>query len=222
MTDLAFGATWLAILACGLAACIALHALGLASTYVRDLLHVGAGVWVLGWPGWHGAAIPIAIAATAFVATLVVPLAASRLRIAARLVHSVTGGDERWTGLVHYTLAFAVFTGFGLLVDPFPAAAGLLALSLGDGLGGAAGRAFGRHYFHAPQGKRKSFEGSFVVGFAACAGVVIAAAVVHRDVDGQLVIALGGVAAFAEALSPRGTDNLLVPAFVWAAATLAT
>jgi dolichol kinase len=189
---------------------------------VRDVLHVGAGVWVLGWPGWHGAAIPIAIAAAAFGATLVVPLVAPRIRIAAHLVHSVTGGDERWAGLVHYALAFAVFTVFGLLVDPFPAAAGLLALSLGDGLGGATGRAFGRHYFHAPQGKRKSFEGSFVVGFAACVGIVIAAAVFHRDVDGQLVVALGGVAAFAEALSPRGTDNLLVPAFVWAAATLAT
>ena len=41
MTDLALGGLWLGVLGAGIAACLVAHALGLAATYVRDLLHVG-------------------------------------------------------------------------------------------------------------------------------------------------------------------------------------
>ncbi|MCA9675313.1 MAG: hypothetical protein KC464_09785, partial [Myxococcales bacterium] len=160
MTDLVLTLGWLGGLACGLGGAIVLHRLGLASTYVRDLLHVGAGVWILGWAWWTTPAWPIAITAVVTAGTALVPTAASRWHLAARLHRSVTGGDERWSGLVLYTLAYAALTPVGLCDRPLPAAAGLLALSLGDGVGGAVGRRFGRHHYRAPGGKVKSLEGS--------------------------------------------------------------
>ena len=221
MSDLGATALWLVVLGGGLAACVALRALGVAATYVRDLLHVGTGVWVLGWPGWHTAAPPIAITALAAIAVALVPLIAHRSRLAARVHDAVTGGDERWTGLVHYTLAYALLTAIGLLAAPFPAAAGLLALSLGDGLGGAVGRALGCRFYRT-WGKRKSLEGSAAVAGFASVGIAIAGAVFAVPLGPNPIVALGLLAALVEALAPRGTDNLLVPAAVAAAAALAT
>jgi phytol kinase len=222
MSDAALGAGWFGVFAAGLAACVAVRALGVPSTYVRDMLHVGAGVWILGWPWWDGATVPIAIVAGAALATAAVPILAPRLDFAERIRTAVTNGDERWAGLVHYTLAYAALTAIGLTGDPFPAAAGLLALSLGDGLGGLAGRALGRHHFRAPGAKRKSLEGTLVVALGACAGTLVAAHLFDRGAPPLLVVGLAAVAATAEALSPRGTDNLFVPLAVWLAATVAT
>jgi len=222
MTDLELGGIWLAVLAASLAGCVIVHGLGLASTYVRDALHVGAGIWIVSWPYWHGAAVPIAIVAIVAFATAALPVVAPHWTLAARLVRSVTNGDEHWTGLVHYTVAYAALTTLGLAIDPFPAAVALLALSLGDGLGGLAGRTFGRHYYRAPGGKRKTLEGSLVVAFGAAAGVWLAAHLLSTGISLPVVVALGALAALTEALSPRGTDNLLVPVVVWTAATAVT
>jgi dolichol kinase len=220
--DLAFAGMWLGVLAAALAGCIVLHGLGLASTYVRDLLHVGAGVWILGWPHWHRGALPIAIVALVALATTVLPIIAGKSRIAARVVHSVTNGDEHWTGLVHYTVMYALLTTIAQVSDPLPAAAALLALSLGDGIGGAVGRTLGRHHYQLPDAKQKSLEGSFAVFVAASAGVAIAAHVLGRDVGILAVLGLGAIASLSEAFAPRGTDNLLIPIAVWTAATLVT
>ncbi|MBZ0233025.1 MAG: hypothetical protein K8M05_11905, partial [Deltaproteobacteria bacterium] len=173
MSDLVWAAIWFGVVGAGLATCVGLKALGLATTYVRDLLHVGAGVWIAGWPAWDQPTIPIVIACIAVITVGLVPAAAERLPIAARLRDSVSGGDERWDGLVHYSASYAVLTAIGLTLAPFPAAAGLLALSLGDGIGGAVGRRFGRLRYRA-MGKTKSLEGSLAVGAAAAAGIALA------------------------------------------------
>jgi dolichol kinase len=222
MTDLALGGLWLGVLGGGIAACVLASMLGLASTYVRDALHIGAGVWVLGWPYWHGGAIPIAIVCTVAVATFAMPFVAPHNRLAARIVRSVTSGDEHWTGLTHYTAMYATCTALALVGDPFPAGAALLALSLGDGIGGAVGRNFGRHRYQLPGAKMKSFEGSAVVLIAAAVGVAIAAPLFGREVGTLTMLALGAVAALTEAVAPRGTDNLLIPIAVWTTATLVT
>ena len=222
MTDLALGGLWLGVLGAGIAGCVILHALGLASTYVRDILHIGAGVWIFGWPLWHGGTIPLAIVTLVAIATIVLPLVARHNRIAAKVVHSVTNGDEHWTGLVHYTAMYASFTALAIIGDPFPAAAGLLALSLGDGIGGAVGRSFGRHRYQLPGAKQKSLEGSVAVALAATAGAAIAAHLFGREVSVLALLALGTVASVTEAVAPRSTDNLLIPLAVWTTATLVT
>ncbi len=221
MSDLAWAAVWFGVTGAGLATCVGLKALGLATTYVRDLLHVGAGIWIAGWLAWDHPTIPIVIACIAVVVVGLVPTIAERVPIAARLRDAVSGGDERWDGLVHYTASYAVLTAIGLTIAPFAAAAGLLALSLGDGIGGAVGRRFGRLRYRT-MGKTKSLEGSLAVAVAASAGVALAAGAFDHAIAVPAVLALGALAAVAEGLAPRGTDNLLVPAAVATAAGLLT
>jgi len=123
VSDLELTALWMAILAGGLGACVALRALGLATTYVRDLLHVGAGVWILGWTSWNHALAPAAITAAAMLAVIAVPVVAPHLGPAARLRDAVSDGDELWDGLIVYVAAYAALTGLGLTGARFPAAA---------------------------------------------------------------------------------------------------
>jgi dolichol kinase len=222
MSDVMIATTWLAILTAGIGAALVLRAFGVASTYIRDFLHVGAGIWVLGWPWWHGPAIPIAIVTVAACGIVAVPTLAKRVRVAERFRRSVTNRDERWGGLVLYTIAYAIFTTIGLVIDPFAAAAALLALSFGDGIGGAVGRALGEHHYRAPGGKQKSLEGSCVVAIAATCGALLAAWLFGVALPFSTAVVLGIVAAIVEAASPRGTDNLLIPATVFVAARLLT
>jgi dolichol kinase len=222
MTDLTLGAIWLGVLVAGIGGCVVLHAFGVASTYIRDVLHIGAGVWIAGWPLWHGDVVPIAIVTMAAVITAALPAIARHDELARKIVTSVTNGEEHWTGLVHYTAVYAVFTAIGEVGEPFPAAAALLSLSLGDGIGGAIGRAFGRHRYRAPGAKMKSLEGSVAVFLAATAGAFLAMHLCHRDIAVLPLLGLGLVASVAEALAPRGTDNLLIPIAVWTAATVMT
>lgn len=218
MTDVHVTLLSIAVLGAGIGGCVLLHHLGLATTYVRDLLHVGTGVWVLGWPLFTGRVAPIVIAAVAAAATASVPWLARRSRIAQRVHDAFAGGDELWRGLSLYTLAYALFTAAAFLNSPFPAAAGLLALSLGDGIGGFVGRRWGRRHFRAPGGKQKSLEGSIAVALAATVGIAAAGLRFGVEVPLLQAAALGSSAAVAEALSPRGSDNLIVPAVVWALA----
>lgn len=222
MTDLTLAGLWLGVLGAGIAGCVIAHGLGLASTYVRDVLHIGAAVWILGWPLWHGGTIPLVIVATVALGTAVLPFVAHHNRIAAKIVRSVTNGDEHWAGLVHYTAMYATFTALAIVGDPFPAAAALLALSLGDGIGGAVGRNFGRHRYQLPGAKQKSLEGSVTVALAATTGAAIAAHLFGREVSVLALLALGSVASVTEAIAPRSTDNLLIPITVWITATLVT
>ncbi len=221
MTDAGLAAVWLAILLAGLLAVAGLSRLGLSRTHVRDVLHVGAGVWPLGWPFWHMRAAPLAIVWGAVLALAVVPALAGRLVFFARLRDGVSSKEEKWSGLVLYTLAVAVLTTVGLFQAPFPAAAALLALALGDGVGGAVGVAAGKHHFRAPGGKTKSLEGSAGVALFSALGVALAARWFSVPAPWGLVALAGVVAAVAEALSPRGTDNLVLPASVFALLALA-
>ena len=52
MSDAAQALLWTFILIFGVLFCLALSKAGVAATYVRDLLHVGAGSWVFGLPYW--------------------------------------------------------------------------------------------------------------------------------------------------------------------------
>jgi phytol kinase len=221
MSDPGWTALWLAVLAGGIGGCVLAHRLGLASTYARDLLHVGTGIWVLGWPLWNGRIAPLALVTSAALATAAVPLIARRSRAADKLKQTFASGDERWSGVVLYTSAYALFSAIGLLGSAFPAGAALLSLSLGDGIGGAVGRRFGRHRYQALGAKAKSWEGSATVAVASVAAVALAGWRFDASLNLPVITGLGLAAALAEALSPRGTDNLIVPAVVWALAEIA-
>lgn len=218
MTDGALVAVWLGILAGGLVACVALARAGVPMTSVRDLLHVGAGIWPLGWPWWSSAAAPCAVAAAGAAGVLLVPLLAPWLRAAAKVRDAISGGDERFEGVALYALSSAAFTAAGFGLARGPAAAALLALALGDGLGGAIGHRFGRHRFRAPGAKSKSLEGTAAVALFAALGAWLGLwAMGGGPMPPLWVLAACGLAAAAvEAVSPRATDNLTLPAAVFA------
>jgi dolichol kinase len=164
----------------------------------------------------------VALTLAVFAGTAAVPWIRTRVRAAAHLHRAVTSGDEHWDGLVIYTGAYALLTAVGLTGDPLPAAAALLALSLGDGVGGAVGRRFGRIHYRAPGGKRKSVEGSLTVALGAAAAALAAARVLGTPLDLTRAVAAGVGAAAAEAAAPRGTDNALVPGAAWLCLSLMT
>jgi len=215
MSDGAQALLWTFILIFGVLFCVALSKAGVAATYVRDLLHVGAGSWVFGLPYWHSATVPVAISVVATVALFLVPWLAPSVSFLRRIEQSVSSADERWTGLVLYALSFAAMTFFAFRSPPFPAAAALLALALGDGIGGAVGLRFGRHFFTVPGGKRKSFEGAAAVAIAAGFGAWLASTYFAAGASAAVLIGIGAVASIAEAAAPRASDNLLVPAAVF-------
>jgi dolichol kinase len=194
------------VLGAGLGGAIALARCGVPRTYVRDLVHVGTGVWVLGWPLWRSPVAPIAITAAAAAVALVGPRP---------LRQAISDDEEKWSGVAVYVVAYAIFTAVGFTDAAFPAAGALLALSLGDGIGGLVGRRFGKHHFRAPGGKKKSLEGSLAVCVMATIGVAIAARLFGAGASAAGILVAGVVAAIVEGAAPRGTDNALVPAGVW-------
>ncbi len=203
---------WSAVFAGGLGACLWLARWGLPRTYVRDLLHVGAGAWPLGWKAWNSPWPPVVVALTGFVLLLSVPALARRSAAARRLEGAVSGEGEAWSGLVLYGLSAATFTAVGLLGRaPVPAAAALLSLALGDGLGGLVGRVWGQHRFRVPWAKTKSAEGTLVVAGFAAVGAAMAGLLFGVPLSVTRLIGAGAAAALAEALAPRATDNVLVP-----------
>lgn len=222
MTDPVLAVCWMAVLVGSLVAVALARTRGLPATSARDALHVGAGVWVVSWPAWDGLAAPLAVVAVAVAVIGSMPMAATRVPGVNRILQSVVEGDERFLGLVLYTVSFAVMTGLGLAHRPFPAAAALLALALGDGLGGLVGRRFGRRSYSTRLGKRKTLLGSVAVAVFAAAGVLASAALFGVALGAWPVLLLSLVAAGTEGLAPRGSDNLAVPAAVWAAAELIT
>jgi dolichol kinase len=206
VSDALVAAGFAGVLGLGLGGAVLLAKRGLARTYVRDLVHVGTGVWVFGWPLWRSPIGPIAITAGA----AVMALAGPRF-----LRDALTSRDERWRGVAIYVVMYAALTAVAFFDLAFPAAAALLALSLGDGIGGAVGKRYGARFFRVPGGKRKSLEGSLTVAVMAAVGVALASSWFGASASVATILLAGVIAAIAEAAAPRGTDNALVPASVW-------
>ncbi|HVE84901.1 MAG TPA: hypothetical protein VND93_18750 [Myxococcales bacterium] len=208
---------WMGALAAGVGLCVGLRRAGVPMTHARDVLHVGAGLWPLGWSAWQGGAAPCAIAAAGALALVAVPALANRWSVARAVRDAISGGDERFDGVALYAVSAALFTAVAMAWRAAaPAAAGaLLALALGDGIGGAVGRRFGRHRMKVPFGKPKSWEGAAAVTAFAAAGAWLALRWYGAHPGATAVLGAGVVGGAAEALSPRATDNLFVPAAVF-------
>src|SRR3954466_4540825 len=119
MTDGWLAIAWAGVLVAGVAACVGLRRgggalthrrAGMPMTYVRDVWHVGAGLWPLGWSSWTGSAAPCAIAASGALALVAVPVLAGRSSVARAVRDAISGGDERFGGVALYAVSAAVFT----------------------------------------------------------------------------------------------------------------
>jgi phytol kinase len=165
--------------------------------------------------------MPLAISWTALAATATLPYVSSRFKLLRRAQDSVSGDGERWAGIVAYAASFAVLTTLALSFHQMPpAASAAAALCAGDGLGGLVGRKFGRHRFRVPWSKAKTWEGTLAVTVFSTLGIALAQQLLGFPVRWERDLLLGVVAAVAEALAPRASDNLVVPAAVFAVALL--
>jgi len=221
VNDAALAASWTAVLLAGFGAVALLHRAGLPRTYARDLLHVGAGVWIVGWPWWKGALAPLLLVWTVFALAAALPIVMSRVRMLQKAHDSVAGEGERWAGIVAYAASMAALSTLALgLHQVAPSAFAVAALCAGDGLGGLVGRRFGRRRFRLPWSKAKTWEGTAAVFLFSALGIVLAQAALSLPVRWEAAALLGAVSAAAEAVAPRASDNVVVPAAVAVVALL--
>ncbi len=128
---------------------------------------------------------------------------------------SVTEGGHQ-LGLVFYAVSYTVLA-FFFSASPFVIAAGILPMAYGDAAASLVGEKFGRHQFKLFA--KKSFEGSvamFVVSFVSFAVSLLFFSLFYSfSLFNSILAALAvaAVAAIAEALTPRGVDNITVPFF---------
>jgi phytol kinase len=187
--------------------------------FTRKLVHIGAGLWVFGvlaiFDHWYIGIIPFA----SFIVL-------NYLTYRYRLIGAVDDSDST-PGTVYFafsiTLLFLLFWRTNSPDDRgYIAAAGAMAMTWGDAMASIIGRRFGRHKY-VFRGDTRSWEGSTaMVSFSFVAIFLVLSLVpgsslapwsepfpLSTTLPTALVAAL--VAAVAEGLSPRGTDNISVP-----------
>lgn len=117
-------------------------------------------------------------------------------------------------GLILYAISYSILAYlYGL--QPYVIAAGILPMAYGDSLAALVGMRHGRHRYRVFE--TKSLEGSAAMFTASLAAFGISLAYFSYlygfSLGNQLVpaIAVAVVATVAEAVSPKGLDNVLVP-----------
>jgi dolichol kinase len=189
----------------------------------RKIVHVGVGTYVIPtiFLFDHGSAAAIVPASFVVINLL------SRLFFPVAAVESGASRDN-W-GTVYFPVSFALL--LLLFWEPhlrWCVAAGLLPMAWGDALAAEVGRRWGRHRYRVWGGGVRSLEGSVAMLLGSLAGVAVGSGlgIVAPGVlaPGRAVAIpmLAAVATAAEAVSPRGTDNLSVPLLTGAAAAALT
>ena len=192
----------------------------------RKILHVSMGnivflLWLMTSP-WTA----LAVAGSFVVFTLLItPAALSRLRetlgrpggkaplkkaVDKLSAITVTGAGNPY-GLVYYCLAFTALA-FVFYDRPIVAAAGMLPLAYGDGMGAVVGRKYGAHEYALID--HKSVEGTLAVFLATVVAAIAGLAFYGMALPqaAWMAAAIGAVTALVEAAAPRGLDNLAIPA----------
>lgn len=193
--------------------------LSISTDITRKIIHVGAGMWVLGilwlFDNWQIGIIPFA----SFIGI-------NYLLYRDRLIKAMDS-DESSPGTVYFaisvTLLFMLLWRPGSIHDQVAVAvAGTMTMTWGDAFAALIGKGFGKHQYQVWQSTR-SWEGSltmFVVSVTVIflvlmllPGSLLSPLTLPWSVIPALIIALiGGIfATLVEAISPRGTDNLTVP-----------
>ena len=117
------------------------------------------------------------------------------------------GNRKRDNGLIYFPISLLILTLLNIraLIAPYDVIAGTLVMGYGDGLAALIGSRWGRHQYSV-MNARKSWEGTLVMFFVSLAVVLI---FTPYSLATALVMAL--VAAFFEAVTPLGLDNITVP-----------
>ncbi len=195
------------------------HWRGYPQDFTRKIVHVGAGMWILGvlalFDTWS-------IGLIGFGSFIVINYILWRYKV----LDAVDAPDST-PGTVYFALSITILLGLlwrkGLPGDMgYVAAAGTMAMTWGDSMAAILGKRFGRHRYTVLGGTR-SWEGSAVMLVASFVSMFLILTLVPGSTLGPtarplsvgtaFIAALVGavVASVAEGLSPHGADNLSVP-----------
>lgn len=185
----------------------------------RKIVHIGAGMWIWGilalFDTWFYGIIPFA--------TFIVLNTIFYRRQAFKAMDSKDSSPGTIYFAISITVLFALLWRTGGELDRAPiAAAGVMAMTWGDGLASLVGYGWGRHQY-TYLGHTRSWEGSAAMALGSFVSIFLTLWLLsgsglspHSEVLGiatSLALALAGtiIATIAEGFSPAGTDNLSVP-----------
>ncbi len=192
---------------------------GYSQEFTRKIVHVGAGMWVLGvlslFENWYIGIIP-------FASFIFINYIVWRYK----LLEAVDAPDST-PGTVYFALTITILFAFlwrtGSPNDlGYIAAAGTMAMTWGDALAAIIGKVWGRHKYTVGTSTR-SLEGSLAMFLASGTAMFLVlllgpgssisphAAPLGLGVSLIAAFAAALIATGAEAVSPHGMDNISVP-----------
>jgi dolichol kinase len=181
----------------------------------RKFLHAMIGNLPLVMPFFTKNIFPFLVASPFVIVTfLASPLCpANSIRERLKDLSDITE-EGHHTGLILYALSYS---GLALLfgVKPYIVGAGIFPLAYGDSAAAIVGESLGRYKFKMFQ--EKSLEGSlsmFVASFISLfIGIMYFSTIYGFSIKSQIVplLSVSLVTTLAEALSPKGLDNLTIP-----------
>ncbi|MEI7771568.1 MAG: phosphatidate cytidylyltransferase [Chloroflexales bacterium] len=192
---------------------------GYSQEFTRKIVHVGAGMWVIGVLGlfehWYIGIIP-------FASFIFVNYIVWRYKLLGAI-----DAEDSTPGTVYFALSITIlFVCFWRTGSPsdlgYIAAAGTMAMTWGDALAAIIGKVWGRHKYTVGTSTR-SLEGSLAMFIASGTAMFLVLQLAPGSALAPLASPLGlGVsltaalvaaliATGAEAVSPHGMDNISVP-----------
>ena len=172
----------------------------------RKFLHIMVGNVFFILPLFETQWVMALVAAAPFIALTFLVSPYSPLKIV-----SHTSAAGHGLGLVYYAISWTTLA--WIFFDrPEIIAIGIVAMSYGDGLASLAGIKFGLKQYNL-SGDTKSYIGSFTMLLATTLGSALALGYYHFFYDATfpplyIFPLIGAVAALAEAITPKGLDNL--------------
>jgi phytol kinase len=185
-------------------------ALTLPVEFTRKVVHIGVGMWAWGTAAlftnkWFAIICPAAFIVLNYVS------------YKRGLFLAIESNDKSNLGTVYFPIAFVAIILLTFDFSEVMMVAALMPMTWGDSFAAIVGQRYGAHRY-ALGGETKSLEGSaamFVLSFISTLAVFMAFEIL-RGVDVLWAVAFAAVSAIAstlvEALSPKGLDNLFVPA----------
>jgi len=182
------------------------RALQLPVAFTRKVVHIGVGMWAWGTAAlftdkWF-ASIPPAVF-----------IVLNYVSYRHNLFTAMESADKSNLGTVYFPLAFLVIILLFFDVSKGFMVAALMPMTWGDAFAATIGRRYGRRHY-VILGARRSVEGSIAMLLCSLLSVFFTLLAFGASLDAAFLtsLVLAFLATLAEAISPFGLDNLLVPA----------
>lgn len=182
----------------------------------RKLVHILVGGIVFFWWSFDTRLMMAGLAALPFVPILLLACPGSPVSFLKNSPLGARSSEGHPYGLVFYAISWTIIAYF-LFDDLYAASIAIAAMSFGDGMGEFVGRNYGR-FAYLPN---RTLEGSLAVFLTTTLSIVVLTWF-YFDVIGYagstipalvipFALAVGGLVAFLEALTPGSVDNLVLP-----------